>query len=106
MLLVARLTTNSLARVHSRGKAGGAQLTQLFILPNVLVDKWVLPGEGKLWKLGCHSGFVSRGNGLISITGSKANVTGDERPQLRTATTSATLPNDDDNHDHVDDDDL
>ena len=44
------------------------------------------PGEGKLWKLGCHTGTVSRGNGLITTTGSKANVTGDEHLHLRTAT--------------------
>ena len=34
--------------------------------------------KGKLWKLGCHSGPVSRGNVLISTTGSKADATGDE----------------------------
>ena len=39
------------------------------------------PGEDKLWKLGCHSGPVSWRNGLIFITGSKADVTGDERLQ-------------------------
>ena len=40
-----------------------------------------------LWKVECHSGPVSRRNGLIFTTGSKANVTGDERPlQLRAAT--------------------
>ena len=43
------------------------------------------PGEGKLWKVGCHSGPVSRCNGSISTTGSKANVMGDERLQLRAA---------------------
>ena len=37
------------------------------------------PGKGKLWELGCQSGPVSRGNGLISTTCSKANVTEDER---------------------------
>ena len=36
--------------------------------------------EGKLWKLGCHSGLVSQGNGLIFVTGSKADKTGEERP--------------------------
>ena len=51
------------------------------------------PWEGKLWKLGCHSGPVSQGNGLISITGSKVNVTGDERLQLHAATAcTPTLP--------------
>ena len=34
------------------------------------------------WKVGCQSGPVSRRNGLISTTGLKADVTGDERPQL------------------------
>ena len=48
---------------------------QVFIFPNGLVDKW----EGKLWKLGCHSGPVTWRNGLLSTTGSKAYVTGDER---------------------------
>ena len=48
------------------------------------------PGEGKLRKLGYHSDPVSRDNGLISTIGSKANVTGDERRQLR-ATTACTL---------------
>ena len=49
--------------------------------------------EGKLWKLGCHSGPVSRGNGLISTTGSKADVTRDKRLQLRAAIACApTLP--------------
>ena len=38
------------------------------------------PGEGKLSKVGCVP--VSRGNTLISTTGSKAYVTGDERSQL------------------------
>ena len=46
----------------------------LSINPNGLVDKW------------CHSGPASRGNILISITGSKAYVTGDERRQLLAAT--------------------
>ena len=32
------------------------------------------PEEGKLWKLGCHSGPVSRGNRLISTTSSKADM--------------------------------
>ena len=53
------------------------------------------PGEGKLWNVGCHSGPVFWHNGLISTTGSKANVTGDERRQLRTAIACAppyTLP--------------
>ena len=51
------------------------------------------PGEGKLCKVGCHSGPVSRHNGLISTTGSKVNVTGDEHLQLRTAIACAnTLP--------------
>ena len=73
-------------------KAGGTQLTQLFILPNGLVDKWV-PGEGKQWKVECDSGPVSRHNGLLSTTSIKANVTGDECPQLCTAITCAnTLP--------------
>ena len=40
-------------------------------------------------ELGCHSGPVSRGNGVISTTGSKANVMRDERPQLRAATACA-----------------
>ena len=44
------------------------------------------PGEGKLWKVRCHSGPAFQGNGLISTTGSKVNVTGDERPQLRAVT--------------------
>ena len=44
------------------------------------------PGEGKLWKVRYHSGPVSRRNGLITTTGSKANVTGDERTHLHTAT--------------------
>ena len=36
---------------------------------------------------------VARGNGSISTTGSKANVTGDEGPQLHAATVYApTLP--------------
>ena len=39
--LLASLITNQLAWVRSRTKAGGTQLTQLFILPNGLVDKWV-----------------------------------------------------------------
>ena len=47
------------------------------------------PGEGKLWKLGCHSGPVSRSIGLISTTGSKANVMGDERPRQHLATANA-----------------
>ena len=51
------------------------------------------PKGGRLWKLGCHSDPVSLGNGLIYITDSKANVTGDDRPQLRAVTASApTLP--------------
>ena len=37
-----------------------------------------------LWKLGCHNGSVSRGNGLISTTGSKVNVTGAERTHTLT----------------------
>ena len=41
---LARLTMNPLARVRSQTKAVSAQLTQLFILPNGLVDKWV-PSE-------------------------------------------------------------
>ena len=36
-----------------------------------------------MWKLRCHSGPVSRRNRLVSTTGSKDNVTGDKRPQLR-----------------------
>ena len=36
-------------------------------------------------KLRCHSGPVSWDNRLISTTGSKANVTGDERPQPHAA---------------------
>ena len=43
------------------------------------------PGIGKLWKVGCHSGPVSRRNESISTTGSKTYATGDERPQLRAA---------------------
>ena len=35
------LTTNPLAGVRSQMKAVGAQLIQLFIVPNRLVDKWV-----------------------------------------------------------------
>ena len=51
------------------------------------------PGEGKLWKLGCHSGPVSQDNKLISTTGSKANVARDEHPYLCAATACApTLP--------------
>ena len=77
------LTKNPLPQVQSRTKAGGAQLAQLFILPNGLVDKYLgKRRENKLWKVGCHSGPVSRRNKLISTTVSKANVTGDERPQL------------------------
>ena len=50
------------------------------------------PGEGKLWKLGCHSGPVSWSNGLISTKGSKADVTGNEHPQLqRVPTLDITL---------------
>ena len=61
------------------------------------LKKWskteLISGEGKQWKVGCHSGPVSRGNRLISTTGSKANVAGDEHPQLRTATVCVpTLP--------------
>ena len=79
-------------------KAVGAQLIQLFILSNGLVDMWVpiigKPGEVKLWKLGCHSGFVSRRNIFISTTGSKAYMTEDESLQLRAAIACATiLPN-------------
>ena len=44
--------------------------------------------EGKLWKLVCHSVLVSRGNGLISTTGSEANVTGDEHLHLHATTTT------------------
>ena len=47
------------------------------------------PGEGKLWNVECHSGSVSRRNGLIFTTGSKIYVTGGERSQLRTAIASA-----------------
>ena len=46
------------------------------------------PGEGKLWKVGCHSGSVSRDNVFISTTSSKAYATGDKR-QLCTATACA-----------------
>ena len=38
---LACLTMNPLARVQSWTRAVSAQLTQLFILPNGLVDKWV-----------------------------------------------------------------
>ena len=38
---LARLVTNPLARVQSRMTAGGAQFTQLFIVSNGLVDKWI-----------------------------------------------------------------
>ena len=48
------------------------------------------PGEDKLWKVGCHSGPVSRCNGLNSTTGSKANATGDERPRLPAAIACAS----------------
>ena len=70
MLWLARLTTNPLARARSRARAIGSKLTQLFILPNGLVDKWVSREilESKLWKLKSHSGHVSRRNGLIFIT--------------------------------------
>ena len=51
------------------------------------------PWEGKLWKLECHSGPVSRRNGLISTTGSNFDVVRDERLHLRAATACAnTLP--------------
>ncbi len=33
------------------------------------------PGKGKLWWQGCHSGRVSRGNGLPSTTRSRTDVT-------------------------------
>ena len=58
------------------------------MVPNGYLRK---PVEGKLWKLGCHNGPVSRSNGLISTTGSKADVTGDERPQLRADIVCASL---------------
>ena len=38
---LARLTMNPLAQVISQTRAVRAQLTQLFILPKGLVDKWV-----------------------------------------------------------------
>ena len=69
--------------------------TQRTAHPAVYPPKQVtwIPRIGKLWKLKCHSGPVSRGNRLLSTTGSKAYVTGDERPQLCTATVCAhTLP--------------
>ena len=45
-------------------------------------------------KLGCHSDPLSLGNGLISTTGSKADVAGDECLHQCAATACApTLPN-------------
>ena len=92
---LAHVTTNPPTQVRSRPREVGAQLSQLFILPNGLVDKWA-PGKSgydKLWKLVYRSSPVSRGNRLIFTTVSKANVTGDERPHLRAATAcSRTLP--------------
>ena len=68
-------------------EGSGVQLTQLFIFPNRLIDKWIPREtcEGKMWKVGCHSGPVSRRNGSISTTGLKAFVTGDERLRLLAA---------------------
>ena len=52
------------------------------------------PGEGKLWKLECHSGPVSLHKELIfTTTDSKANATGDEFLELHPATACGpTLP--------------
>ena len=74
---LARLTTNPLAQVRFQTMVVGAQFIQLFILPNWYLGK---PEDDKLWKLGCYCGPVSRGNGFISTTGSKADVAEDERP--------------------------
>ena len=85
---LAPLTMKLLARVRSRTKAVGTQLTQLFILPNGLVDKWV--ARETLGKVNCGNlditVAVSQGNRLISTTSSKADVMGNERLQLRAAT--------------------
>ena len=50
------------------------------------------PGEGKLWKIGCHIGPVSRRNGLISITGSNAYGTGNKCLHY-SVSSHFTLPN-------------
>ena len=48
---LACLTTNPLAGVRSQTKAVSTQLTKLFILPNGLVDKWIL--KENLGKINC-----------------------------------------------------
>ena len=84
---------NQLALAQSRARAVSSpscSLSQMGCLINGDPEK---PVEGKLWKLRCHSGSVFWHNRLISTTDSKANVTGDECPQLRPATECApTLP--------------
>ena len=89
------LTMHPLAWVWSPMRAVVTQLSQLFIRRNGLVNKWVPKEtwEGKLWKVECHSGPVTWNNVLISTTGSKADVTRNERPHLCVVTACApTLP--------------
>ena len=68
--------------VHSSPSCSSSQM-----LINDYLEK---PGEGKLWKLGCHSGPESQGNRSISTRSSKTDVTEDERSQLRAATAYAS----------------
>ena len=65
---LARLTTNLLTQVWSWTRAVegfSSSVTSWSINGNL-----GKPGEGRLWKLGCHP--MSQSNGLISTTGSKA----------------------------------
>ena len=95
---LACLTTNPLAWVRSRKRTVSAQTHPTESINGYLGKtkvpiyrpSWV---SCALWKLICHSGPVSWGNGLISTIGTKTNEMGDERQQLLAAIACAhTLP--------------